>query len=185
MSIKLYKKGRGVILYYQKFNYALNSKYKEKIYWRWVNSNCLSCISTNFDKDTILSGPFPEHNHIENIEYNNMLEMWQKILKGIDRNPLQPVSQSYETAKIQQNMPPQVPAFKEIESTLNRHCSIRLRKVPRSIASLVITGEWTRTLDEDRFFSKNRQRLGICHFFKRLAIRTYGKLYNFAFGRNI
>ena len=40
--------------------------------------------------------PFPEHNHIENIEYNNMLEMRRKILKEIDRNPLQPVSQSYK-----------------------------------------------------------------------------------------
>ena len=79
----------------------MNSKYKEKIYWRCVNSNCLSRISTNFDKDTILSGPFPEHNHIENIEFNNMLEMRRKILKEIDRNPLQPVSQSYENAIIQ------------------------------------------------------------------------------------
>ena len=71
----------------------MNSKYIEKIYWRCVNSNCLSRISTNFDKDTISSGPFLEHNHIENIEYN-MLQIRQKILKEIDRNPLQPVSQS-------------------------------------------------------------------------------------------
>ena len=103
MSIKLYKKGMGFNLHYQKFNYAMNSKYKEKIYWRCVNSNCLSRISTNFDSDTILSGPFPEHNHIE---YNNMLEMRRKILIEIDRNPLQPVSQSYENAIIQQNIPP-------------------------------------------------------------------------------
>ena len=88
MYIKLYKKGRGFNLHYQKFNYAMNSKYKEKIYWRCVNSNCLSRIPTNFDRDTILSGPFPEHNQIKNIEYNNMLEKRRKFLKEIDRNPL-------------------------------------------------------------------------------------------------
>ena len=81
MSIKLYKKGSGVNLRYQKLNYAMNRKYKEKIYWRCVNSNCLSRISTNSDRDTFLSGPFPEHNHIE---YNNMLEMRRKVLKEID-----------------------------------------------------------------------------------------------------
>ena len=81
-----------------------------------------------------------------------MLEMRRKILKEIDRNLLQPVSQSYENAIIQQNIPPQVPTFKEIKSTLNRHRSIRLPKVPRSIASLAITGERTRTLVEDRFY---------------------------------
>ena len=72
MSIKLYKKGKGVTLHYQKLNYAMKSKYKEKRCWRCVNSNCLSHISTSFDKDTTLSGPFPENNHIE----YNMLEMW-------------------------------------------------------------------------------------------------------------
>ena len=164
MSIKLYKRGRGFNLYYQKFNYAMNSKYKEKIYWRCVNSICLGRISTNFDRGTILSGPFPKHNHIENIEYNNMLEMRRKILKEIDRNPLQPVSQSYKNAIIQQNIPPQVPTFKGIKSTLYRHRSIRLPKVPRSIASLAITGEWTRTLDEDRFLFKLDRDWGIVIF---------------------
>ena len=103
MSKKLYKKGRGVNLHYQKVNYAMNSKYKEKINWRCVTSNSSSRFSTNLDKNTILSGPFPEHNHIENIEYNNMLmEMRRNILKGIDSNPLQPVSKSYQNANIQQ-----------------------------------------------------------------------------------
>ena len=74
MCINLYKKGRGVNLHYQKFIYAMNSKYKEKIYWRCVNSKCLSRISTKFDEDTNLSGSFPEHIHIKNIVYNNMLE---------------------------------------------------------------------------------------------------------------
>ena len=128
----------------------MERKYKEKIYGRCVNSNCFSRISTILDRDTILSGPIPEHNHIENIEYNNMLEMRRKIWKEIDRNPLQPVSQSYENAIIQRNIPPQVPTFKEIRSTLYRHRIIRLPKVPRSIASLAIRGKWTRTLDENR-----------------------------------
>ena len=46
MSIKLYKKGRGFNLHYQKFNYAMNSKYKEKIYWRCVNSKKLQLTVT-------------------------------------------------------------------------------------------------------------------------------------------
>ena len=45
MSIKLYKKGRGVNLHYQKFNHAMNSKNNEKKFWDCVNSNCLSRIS--------------------------------------------------------------------------------------------------------------------------------------------
>ena len=112
----------------------MNSDYREEIFWRCVNSNCLSCISTNFDNDTILSGPFPEHNQIENIECNKMLELWRKILEEIYCNPLQPVSQSYENSTIQQKIPHQVPTFKKIKRSLYRHRGIRLPKVPRSIA---------------------------------------------------
>ena len=85
-------------------------------------------------------------------------------MKEVDRNPSQPVSQSYENAIIQQNIPAQVPTFKEITSILYRHRSIRLPKVPRSIASLAITGEWTRTLDEDRFLLKIDRSWGIVTF---------------------
>ena len=106
----------------------------------------------NLTKILFYQGPFPEHNHIDNIEYNNRLEVGRKILREIDRNPLKPASQSYENAIIQQNIPPQVATFNEIKGTLYSHSSIRLPKVPQSITSLAITGEWTRTLDEDRFF---------------------------------
>ena len=92
-----------------------------------------------------------------------MPEIRRKILK-IGRNPLQPVSQSYENATIQENIPPQVPTFKGIKSTHHKHRSIRLPKLPRSIASLAITGEWTRTLDEDRFLLKKDRDWGIVIF---------------------
>ena len=63
-----------------------------------------------------------------------MLEMRRKILKEIDRNPLQPVSKSYENAIIQQNIPPQVPTFKEIKSTLYRHRSSPLSPRMRTMS---------------------------------------------------
>ena len=69
-----------------------------------------------------------------------------------------------KNAFIQQNIPPQVPTFKRIKSTLYRHRSIRLPKVPRNIASLAITGEWTRTLDEDHFLLKIDRDWGIVIF---------------------
>ena len=47
-----------------------------------------------------------------------MLKMRRNMLKEIDRNPLQPVSQSYGNAIIQQIIPHQVLTFKEINSNL-------------------------------------------------------------------
>ena len=65
-----------------------------------------------------------QNNHIENVEYNYMIEMGQKILKEIDRNPLQPLLQSYEDAIMQQNdyVPNDV-----------RPLNIKLKRVPLHI----------------------------------------------------
>ena len=154
MSITLYKKGKGVNLKHQNYFFIRNSKYSNKIYWRCINPNCRTRLTSNFNITEIISQPYPEHNHFENAQYSQKLEMRRNFNAEINRNPLQPVSQSYENVVIQQNSTPLIQSFQEIKSSLYRHRNLQLPRLPRSIRGLSITGQWAETLGHERFLLK-------------------------------
>ena len=46
MSIELFKKGRGINLNCQNYNFTINVKYRDKIYWCCINPNCPTRVTT-------------------------------------------------------------------------------------------------------------------------------------------
>ena len=142
MSFKLYKKGRGDNLNYQNYNFTKHSKYKYTIYWVCINPYCSSRLTTNLNTDRITSYPFPDHNHYENCQYNKMLKIKKDFIEEINRNPLQSICESYGNVTSEKNCEI-IQTFCAIKSSLYRHRDRLLPKIPRSIRSISITGQWS------------------------------------------
>ena len=166
------------LLVHDDFRYQQNAASNNSIYWRCWRKDCRSRIITNnfnlnnpqANIQVILNGD--NHNHPRELRPIQELDAVNEMKDAIVSNPMISVKRVYNAAvsRVHQNagaagvIPPAIPDFHQIASSLSRTKASQCPPIPANINHVNIAGEFTRTFLGDRYLLHLENIIGVATF---------------------
>ena len=166
------RRGRGLILIHNSYEYQRNQVRRNAIYWRCCTPTCRSTLRTNaFDLNNPLAitnvQNVNEHDHPANQERIVRQQVVNDMRREIVENPVAPARRVYQNVVANQHrngVIGNIPRYNAVRAILNRERALQLPPIPNNIADVVINGDWAQTWRHERYLLHCNNELGVVVF---------------------
>ena len=155
------------------YRFRKNKSVQSKIYWKCVENNCFSTVTTNLQLTSLVNLP-SKHNHPPKENEAKRDALKQRIIQSVKKDPTKNISEIYENIieDVPENDENTIPRFDHIRQTLYYHRKSQLPSIPYRVSDINFTGSWGKTTTGKQFLLAKSDLFGIVIFSTRFFIKN-------------
>ena len=136
------------------YRFRKNKSVQSKIYWKCVENECFSTVTTNLQLTSLVNLP-TNHNHPPKESEAKRDALKQKIIQLVQKDPTKNIAEIYERIieDVHENDENTIPRFDHIRQTLYYHRKSQLPSTPYRVSDINFTGSWNQTTTRKQFLN--------------------------------